>query len=246
MLRVNTAWCGTSPGVVVTAPASVPAPPVRSARRAIAGSGRSSVQFVLAVLLGGLGLSPASAATVGNVFVSYSADGVPSYASQRLDSSYRLFIRGESPPESRGKPGRKPAGESQSAGKLELTPLIEHYARLHDVTPELVAAVVRVESGYNARAVSPKGATGAMQLMPATAARYGVTNPEDPAQNIDAGVRHLKDLLTQHRGNVALALAAYNAGQGAVARHGGRIPPYRETMLYVPAVLAAAARGARQ
>jgi soluble lytic murein transglycosylase-like protein len=83
-----------------------------------------------------------------------------------------------------------------------------------------------------------------MQLMPATAARYGVTDPGDPAQNIDAGVRHLKDLLNvQHQGNVALALAAYNAGQGAVARHGGRIPPYRETMLYVPAVLAAAARG---
>ena len=213
---------------------------------AIAGARCSSVQLVLAVLLGGLLLSPASAATAANIFVSYSADGVPSYASQRLDPSYRLFIRGESPSESRGKPGRKPAGESQAAGKLELTPLIEHYARRHDVTPELVAAVVRVESGYNARAVSPKGATGAMQLMPATAARYGVTNPEDPAQNIDAGVRHLKDLLTQHRGNVALALAAYNAGQGAVARHGGRIPPYRETMLYVPAVLAAAARGARQ
>ena len=124
--------------------------------------------------------------------------------------------------------------------------MIEHYARLHNVPQDLVAALVGVESGFNTRAVSPKGAAGAMQLMPATAARYGVTNPEDPAQNIDAGVRHLKDLLVLHQGNVALALASYNAGQGAVARHGSRIPPYRETMLYVPAVLAAAARGTQR
>ena len=200
----------------------------------------------LALLLGGLFLSPARAATTGDVFVSYSAEGAPSYASQRLDASYRLFIRGETVPEVRSKTARKAASESYPQGKLQLTPLIEHYARLHDVTPALVAAVVSVESGFNSRAVSPKGAAGAMQLMPATAARYGVTDPGDPAQNIDAGVRHLKDLLVQHQGNVALALAAYNAGQGAVARHGGRIPPYRETMLYVPAVLAAAARGTRQ
>lgn len=201
---------------------------------------------VVALLLGTLLLSSARAATTGDVFVSYSANGVPSYASQRLDASYRLFIRGETIPEGRSKASRKATGDTPQAGKAQLAPLIEHYARVHDVTPALVAAVVSVESGFNSRALSPKGAAGAMQLMPATAARYGVTDPGDPAQNIDAGVRHLKDLLVQHQGNVALALAAYNAGQGAVARHGGRIPPYRETMLYVPAVLAAAARGTRQ
>ncbi len=206
---------------------------------------RALASLSLALLLGGLALYPLPAAALGSVFVSYSADGVPSYASQRLDASYRLFIRGETAPESHSKVSKRPAGEGRQQGKLQLTPLIEHYARVHNVTPELVAAVVGVESGYNARALSPKGAVGAMQLMPATAARYGVTNPEDPAQNIDAGVRHLKDLLNEHHGNVALALAAYNAGQGAVARHGGRIPPYRETMLYVPAVLAAAARGSQ-
>lgn len=200
----------------------------------------------LALLLGGMFLSSAEAATVGNVFVSYSDAGVPSYASQRLDASYRLFIRGEMAPEGRGKASAKAGNENQAQGKRQLTPLIEHYARVHDVAPGLVAAIVGVESGFNASAVSPKGAVGAMQLMPATAARYGVTHPEDPAQNIEAGVRHLKDLLVQHQGNVALALAAYNAGQGAVARNGGRIPPYRETMLYVPAVLAAAARGGGQ
>lgn len=83
-----------------------------------------------------------------------------------------------------------------------------------------------------------------MQLMPATGERYGLTGAHswrDPERNIDAGVRHLKDLLSQHQGNVALALAAYNAGAGAVSRHQARIPPYRETMLYVPAVLAKSA-----
>ena len=77
-----------------------------------------------------------------------------------------------------------------------------------------------------------------MQLMPATAAQYGVTDPFNPAQNIEAGILHVKYLLALHHGNLALALAAYNAGEGAVARHSGRIPPFRETMLYVPAVLA--------
>lgn len=201
---------------------------------------------LLSLLVVGLFPSPAKPATIGTVFVSYSADGVPSYASQRRDSTYRLFIRGEPVPEGRSRVAPRSTAENLQRGRLQLTPLIEHYARLHEVTPALVAAVVSVESGFNSRAVSPKGAAGAMQLMPATAARYGVTDPGDPAQNIDAGVRHLKDLLVQHQGNVALALAAYNAGQGAVARHGGRIPPYRETMLYVPAVLAAAARETRQ
>jgi soluble lytic murein transglycosylase-like protein len=198
-------------------------------------------------MIGGLLLSPATAtaATVGSVFVSYAGDGSPRYASQRLDSSYRLFIRGETVRKRSSTGPRKTTTVSRQQGRRQLTPLIEYFARLHQVNRELVAAVVAVESGFDADAVSQQGATGAMQLMPATAARYGVTNSNDPAQNIDAGVRHLKDLLRQHGGNVALALAAYNAGQGAVARNGGRIPPYRETMLYVPAVLSAAARGAR-
>ncbi|MEF8760815.1 MAG: lytic transglycosylase domain-containing protein [Candidatus Accumulibacter sp. UW25] len=203
----------------------------------------------MSLLFGGLPLSSPLAGTVGSVFVSYDADGVPSYASQRLDSGYRLFIQGDRPPESptaRRGPARSVGRQDELPGKRQLRPLIEHYARLHQVEPELVAAVVGVESGYNPRALSPRGAAGAMQLMPATAAHYGVTDRHDPTQNIEAGVRHLKYLLDQHQGNVPLALAAYNAGQGAVARHGGRIPPYRETLLYVPAVLSAAARGNRQ
>ena len=122
----------------------------------------------------------------------------------------------------------------------KVTDLIAHYAQQHAVDLALVHALVDVESHFLSTALSAKGAAGPMQLMPATARRYHVTNRFDLAQNIDAGIHYLKDLLTLHQGNEALALASYNAGEGAVKRHGQRIPPYRETMLYVAAVLARA------
>jgi soluble lytic murein transglycosylase-like protein len=109
---------------------------------------------------------------------------------------------------------------------------IEEAAARHNVDPDLVRAVIKVESNFNPRAVSRKGAMGLMQLMPATARRYDVSNPFDARQNVDAGVRHLKGLLENFRGNVPLTLAAYNAGEGAVERSGG-IPPYTETRNYV-------------
>ena len=109
-------------------------------------------------------------------------------------------------------------------------------ARRHGLDPELVAAVVSVESGFRPEAVSPKGAQGLMQLMPGTAASLGVEDAFDPAQNLDGGARHLGQLLTLYGGDVARALAAYNAGEGAVQRHGG-VPPYRETRAYVKKVL---------
>jgi soluble lytic murein transglycosylase-like protein len=112
-------------------------------------------------------------------------------------------------------------------------PLVIEHAQKHGLRPELVRAVIQVESGYNARALSPKGAMGLMQLMPETARTLGVQRPYDPAQNIAGGTRYLRLLLDKYEGSEELALAAYNAGSGAVDRHGRRIPPYRETRDYV-------------
>jgi soluble lytic murein transglycosylase-like protein len=109
-------------------------------------------------------------------------------------------------------------------------------ARRHGLDPELVLAVASVESGFQPQAVSPKGAQGLMQLMPATAKELGVKDAFDPAANLDGGARYLKDLIARYDGDVQKALAAYNAGPGAVARHGG-VPPYKETRRYVREVL---------
>jgi soluble lytic murein transglycosylase-like protein len=119
----------------------------------------------------------------------------------------------------------------------DLRDLAAATARRHGLDPDLVTAVVSVESGFRPQAVSPKGAQGLMQLMPKTASSLGVKDAFDPAQNLDGGTRHLGQLLTLYGGDVTRALAAYNAGEGAVGRHGG-VPPYRETRAYVKKVLA--------
>jgi soluble lytic murein transglycosylase-like protein len=121
-------------------------------------------------------------------------------------------------------------------GGEDIVAIVERAARRHGLEPALVLAVVSVESAIKPQAVSPKGAQGLMQLMPRTAASLGVEDAFDPEQNVDAGVRHLESLVRLYDGNLTRALAAYNAGQGAVARHGG-VPPYRETRAYVKKVL---------
>ena len=115
---------------------------------------------------------------------------------------------------------------------------IERAAGDASIHAELVRAVIVVESGFNPRAISRRGAIGLMQLLPTTARRYGAFNAFDPEQNIHAGARYLADLLTRYGDkNLDLVLAAYNAGENAVERYGRRVPPYRETRAYVPNVL---------
>ncbi len=115
--------------------------------------------------------------------------------------------------------------------------LVEKAAREHEIDKALLRAVIAVESGYDPNAVSRKGAVGLMQLMPETAQRYGVTNLYDPAQNIQGGARYLRDLMRKFNNDLTLTLAAYNAGETAITQYGYRIPPYRETLLYVPKVM---------
>jgi soluble lytic murein transglycosylase-like protein len=120
--------------------------------------------------------------------------------------------------------------------------LIDRMAAEHGVDVKLAHALVKVESNYKAKAVSPKGAMGLMQLMPATARQYDIDDPFDPIQNLTAGLRHLRGLLDRYgRGKESLALAAYNAGEGAVSRYKG-IPPYRETQNYVQRILSLSGR----
>jgi soluble lytic murein transglycosylase-like protein len=114
--------------------------------------------------------------------------------------------------------------------------LIDEHCRAHAVRPDLVRAVMQVESGFNPLARSPKGAMGLMQLMPATARQYGVKDPFNPAENVRGGVAYLRELLDRYENKEELALAAYNAGPGAVDKHGQTVPPYRETRKYVAQV----------
>lgn len=137
-------------------------------------------------------------------------------------------------------PGAQPATALgfESTGNPKYDQLIKESAARNGIDPNLIVAVMRQESGYNSRARSYKGAMGLMQLMPATARRFGVTNFYDPAQNIEGGARYLRFLVDTFNGDIKLVLAGYNAGEHAVFNYGNTIPPYRETRNYVRAITA--------
>ena len=185
--------------------------------------------------------------------------GVAHFAAERVDERYELFFRGSQGFDtSEGvKTPRQVAVPSASATRLiaffDISPsykVVKHHlreaSREHAIEYELLQALIATESGFDPGAVSPKGAVGLMQLMPATAERYGVVGDRkqpvekkltDPRTNVRAGARYLRDLIHMFPGQLELALAAYNAGEGAVVRAGNRIPNYRETQNYVKTVM---------
>jgi soluble lytic murein transglycosylase-like protein len=175
--------------------------------------------------------------------------GVAHIASYQVDERYYLFKK-EFPEPAPVEPlavvpDLGPAalnGRIDHAQRQRLAPLVGAIAKEHGLDAALLDAVITVESGYNVRARSPKGAIGLMQLMPETAERYAVKNIWDPLDNLRGGARYLRDLIAMFRADLPLVLAAYNAGEAAVAQAGNRVPPYPETRSYVPRVLAHYAR----
>lgn len=195
-----------------------------------------------------------SNANAVEIFVSTNVDGIQKWSTQAVDATYTqtsiIDEQFSAPTKSLivrtfGIKSKTVNGHLAEITRTNLLPTINQISSKYGVDPELIEALIAIESNFNTHALSPKGARGLMQLMPATAKRYGMKNEQElhvPSKNIDIGVRHLKELLELHRGQVSLAIASYNAGQGAVAKHGQRIPQFRETMIYVPAVLAYMAR----
>ncbi|WP_316365311.1 lytic transglycosylase domain-containing protein [Candidatus Thiodiazotropha sp. CDECU1] len=162
------------------------------------------------------------------------ANGSIHFTDKPMKGNYRLLWRS-------GKKKRNSHNNYSLArmrkNKARLTPVIDNVAEQFHLHPGLLHAVVMVESAYDPKAISKKGARGLMQLMPATANRYGVTDSYDPTQNLHGGAQYLKDLLLLFEFDIKLALAAYNAGENAVAKYGNKIPPYPETQNYVKKVL---------
>jgi len=170
-----------------------------------------------------------------DIFYFVTEDGTSHFSDQASDSRYRPFLVDK----------RKISNSSvarifhrgTSEEKRHLDREIFAAAQVNGIDVALLHSVIEVESGYNPKAISPKGALGLMQLMPDTARRYNVTDPLNATQNLQGGARLLRDLLDRFSDDKELALAAYNAGTRAVMTHGRRIPPYPETVRYVPTVL---------
>ena len=188
--------------------------------------------------LGGVLLLLAALPAVADIYAFADAEGVVHYSNVPADRSYELVL--ESPPE-------PTAGSGEASLRIPLALInrraaaYEHIilaaAAANKIEPELLRAVISVESAFNPRAVSRTGARGLMQLMPQTARRYGVRDSFDPSQNIHGGARYLRFLVDRFENNLELVVAAYNAGENAVERYGRSIPPYRETRQYVPRVM---------
>lgn len=175
-----------------------------------------------------------------DIFAYTDHSGITHFTDHPSDQRYKLILR--TPPPAVEASGTQSADARRAsawlARSVEYDAAIARAATEAKVQPELVRAVIVVESGFNPRAISHRGAIGLMQLLPTTARRYGAFNAFDPEQNIHAGAHYLADLIARYGGEkLELVLAAYNAGEDAVEKYGGRIPPYKETQAYVPNVL---------
>jgi soluble lytic murein transglycosylase-like protein len=177
-------------------------------------------------------------AAQAEIYMFRDARGVTHFADRPLGPGYRLYhssfaSSGLSRKRARG--GRIPA--SVQARRKRYTDLVDQVARRYALDSALLHAVITAESAYNPYAVSRKGALGLMQLMPATAQRYGVNDAYNPEENVHGGAHYLRDLLEMFDADLRLALAAYNAGENAVLKYGKQIPPYEETRNYVVKVM---------
>lgn len=190
---------------------------------------------ILLALLAGAGLSAQAGA---QIYAGTSATGAVVLSNFQTSETPDVVI---APPPAPPAPAQAaaPAAPVTADLKVEkLKPVIRQVAKETSVSPQLLHAVIAVESGYDSKAVSRKGAQGLMQLMPQTAQRFGVRNALDPLENVRGGALYLKWLLDYFNGDLKLALAGYNAGEQEVVRAGYRIPPIKETRDYVPKVLA--------
>jgi soluble lytic murein transglycosylase-like protein len=172
-----------------------------------------------------------------DIFRYVDADGTVHFTNVPNDSRYKVYLKEKKKPDPVTDTLASEIRHYDPKHRARYAKHIQDAARINKLEPALIHAVISAESGYNPFALSPKGAAGLMQLMPATAKRYGVVNRLDPAQNIQGGARYLRDLVRMFNNDLHLAVAAYNAGENAVVKYGNRIPPYSETMTYVPRVM---------
>lgn len=179
-------------------------------------------------------LSLLAAPAAAEIYAGHDATGVPIFSDRPGDGLAFYLGTDDLPADS---PARQQVVAAFREGMKRHDRQIRQAALEQGLEPALLHAVVQVESGYNARAVSPKGAVGLMQLMPTTARSLGVRDSTDPKANLRGGARHLRNLIARFDGDLALALAAYNAGESAVRRYAMQVPPFAETRSYVAAVL---------
>ena len=224
------------------APAAAPAT-ARDAAPAAAGLKAEEVQTVWIHLVGGakMEVDEASESSEG---VGFKRGNLSTFIERaRIDRIERERVVPEVAATAAAGGAPKRRERRWTTGSSRLDAIIRQNGSRHGVDPYLIFCVMEQESHFSTKAVSPVGARGLMQLMPGTAARFGVRNPHDAAQNVSGGTRYLKELMRRFKGNVSLVLAGYNAGEGNVMRYGYRVPPFRETRNYVKRVGGKYARG---